>query len=287
VARPDQAGSTASLMPSRTGKPTVAPRALAIAAHPDDIEFVMAGTLLMLQQAGWDIHYLNVSTGNLGSMTYPPQELARIRRREAKAAARVLGAGWHAPISNDLEIFYDTRTLRRVCAVIRTVEPTVILTHSPQDYMEDHMITSRLAVTAAFGRANPGYRTIPSRPPTSVPVTIYHASPHGMRDPLRRTLPPGAFVNTTPVHARKSAALECHESQRRWLDTTQGMDDYVRTMDAFSRTMGKRSGAFTHAEGWRRHLHFGFCAEDADPLRTVLGKDCLISKTYERGLESS
>jgi LmbE family N-acetylglucosaminyl deacetylase len=116
-------------------------------------------------------------------------------------------------------------------------------------------------------------------------VTIYHASPHGMRDGLRRTLPPGAFVNTTPVHEQKRAALACHESQRRWLDTTQDMDDYVRTMDASSRRLGQLSSRFRHAEGWRRHLHFGFCAEDADPLRVALKRNFLVSRTYERSLE--
>ena len=43
------------------------PSALAIAAHPDDIEFVMAGTLLQLREAGWEIHYFNLSSGNMGS----------------------------------------------------------------------------------------------------------------------------------------------------------------------------------------------------------------------------
>lgn len=260
------------------------PRALAIAAHPDDIEFVMAGTLLMLQRVGWETHYFNVANGSLGSMTIPPAKLTRVRRREAVAAAALLGAVWHPPLCNDLEIFYDDRTLRRVCAVIRSVAPTVILTHSPQDYMEDHMNAARLAVTAAFARGTPGYRTRPVRPADARDVTIYHASAHGMRDGLRRRLPPGSFVNTTPVHDRKTAALACHESQRRWLDTTQGMDDYVRTMDEFSREMGKLSGQFAHAEGWRRHLHYGFCPEDADPLSAALGADHLISLSYERGL---
>ena len=43
----------------------------------------MAGTLLMLQRAGWEIHYLNVANGNMGSMTIPPAKLARVRRGEA------------------------------------------------------------------------------------------------------------------------------------------------------------------------------------------------------------
>ncbi len=65
---------------------------------------------------------------------------------------------WHAPFCNDLEIFYDARALRRLAAVIRAVAPDAILTHSPQDYMEDHMNTCRLAVSAAFVRAMPGTR---------------------------------------------------------------------------------------------------------------------------------
>lgn len=284
MAAPGETFAAAPLMRLPPGRSAPAPRALAIAAHPDDIEFVMAGTLLMLQRVGWEIHCLNVANGSLGSMTIPPARLTRVRRREAVAAARLLGAVWHPPLCNDLEIFYDDRTLRRVCAVVRSVAPAVILTHSPQDYMEDHMIAARLAVTAAFARGAPGYRTRPHRRPDARDVTIYHASAHGMRDGLRRRLPPGSFVNTTPVHDRKTAALACHESQRRWLDTTQGMDDYVQTMDGLSREMGKLSGRFVHAEGWRRHLHYGFCAEDADPLSAALGADHLISRTYERGL---
>jgi N-acetylglucosamine malate deacetylase 1 len=122
------------------------PSALAIAAHPDDIEFVMAGTLLLLRRAGWEIHCLNVASGSLGSLTQSPVEIARVRRREAQAAARLLDAVWHPPICADMEVFYDNATLRRVCAVVREARPDVVLTHSPQDYMEDHMNTARLAV---------------------------------------------------------------------------------------------------------------------------------------------
>jgi N-acetylglucosamine malate deacetylase 1 len=260
------------------------PSALAIAAHPDDIEFVMAGTLLLLRQADWDIHYLNLSTGNLGSTTLSPEATARLRRKEARAAAKVLGATWHAPLCNDMEIFYDTRTLRRLSAVIREVAPSVILTHSPQDYMEDHMNASRLAVSSAFTRAMPGYRTSPARKPITTAVTIYHANPHGLRDQLRRPVRPGAYVDTTTVQETKHAALACHASQHAFLDSTQGMNSYLQTMEDFSRTVGKLSGRFSHAEGWRRHLHWGFCEDGDDPLRDVLGKKYLVDTEYERAL---
>jgi LmbE family N-acetylglucosaminyl deacetylase len=262
------------------------PCALAIAAHPDDIEFVMAGTLLLLRAAGWEIHYLNLSSGNLGSLIRSPAQTARVRRLEAQKAAAVLDATWHPPICHDMQIYYDHGTLVRVCAVVREARPDVVLTHSPQDYMEDHMNTARLAVSAAFARGLPGLRTIPPRGPALNPVTVYHASPHGLRDGLRRRVLPGAFVDTTTVHERKRAALGCHASQRRFLEATQGMDSYVRTMDDFSREIGKVSGKFRYAEGWRRHLHFGFCDENADPLRSALGRRYLRSTRYERSLEA-
>jgi LmbE family N-acetylglucosaminyl deacetylase len=246
----------------------------------------MAGTLLLLRDAGWQIHYMNVASGNLGSMRLPPAETARVRRREAQNAAKVLGATWHSPICDDLEVFYDDRTLRRVAAVVRDVDPAIILTHSTQDYMEDHTNTARLAVTAAFARSAPNYRTTPARQPVPTEVTIYHASPHGLCDQLRRSLPPGAFVDTTSVHDRKRAALACHASQQHWLDATQGMDSYLAAMDDVSRTLGKLSRRFRHAEGWRRHLHFGYCEERADPLRAALGGKYLVSAQYERSLGS-
>jgi LmbE family N-acetylglucosaminyl deacetylase len=259
-------------------------RALAIGAHPDDIEFVMAGTLCLLQEAGWELHYLNVASGNLGSAARSAG-IERVRRREARAAAKILGAVWHPAFCKDLEILYDTRTLRRLCAIVREVAPGVILTHSPHDYMEDHVNTARLTVTAAFARGMANYLSTPSRAPIAAAVTIYHASPHGLHDGLRRLVRPGAFVDTTAVHERKRAALACHASQRRWLDASQGMDSYIRTMDGFSRAVGKLSRRFRHAEGWRRHSHLGFCAENADPLREALGRKYLVSAAYERSLD--
>ncbi|MCI0535746.1 MAG: PIG-L family deacetylase [Verrucomicrobiales bacterium] len=248
--------------------------ALAIAAHPDDIEFVMAGTLLLLERAGWEIHYLNLSTGNCGSMEFNAAQTRRTRRREAQAAAKLLGAHWHPPLCDDLEIFYDLRTLRRLAAVIREVNPAIVLTHSPQDYMEDHMNASRLAVTAAFARGMPNFKTTPSRGAVEGEVTIYHAMPHGLCDQLGQPIRPAIFVNTKSVHGQKRQALAAHQSQKAWLDVSQGMDSYLRVMDEMSLAVGKMSRRFQHAEGWRRHAHMGFCAEVADPLCDVLGRNC-------------
>jgi LmbE family N-acetylglucosaminyl deacetylase len=260
------------------------PSAIAIAAHPDDIEFVMAGTLLLLKRAGWEIHYLNLSSGNCGSVKYGAAKTRGIRLAESKRVAKLIGAHFHPPLTDDLEILYELKLLRRLAAIIRDAKPRVVLTHSPQDYMEDHTNACRLAVTAAFSRGMPNFETVPRRKAISGDVTVYHAMPHGLRDPLRKRVVPGAFVNTTSVHETKLAALAEHRSQQEWLDVSQGLNSYLRTMDEMSLELGRMSKRFKHAEGWRRHLHLGFCAEEADPLRDALGRDYVVNEEYERSL---
>lgn len=262
------------------------PAALAIFAHPDDIEFVAAGTLLLLREAGWATHYLNISTGSCGSLVHGPAALRRIRRREGQAAARMLGATFHESLCDDLEILYTLPLLRRVTAIVRAVRPAIVLTHAPVDYMEDHTNACRLAVTATFARGAPNFLSVPRRPAvTDLPdCVVYHALPHGLQDPLRRRVVPGAFVNTASVQAKKLAALECHASQHAWLQSSQGQNSYLRTMEAMSREVGRMSRRFAHAEGWWRHSHMGFSAvPGADPLRAALGKKFLVNAAFERG----
>ena len=244
----------------------------------------MAGTLLLLREAAWDIHYMNVSSGNLGSLTFTPAKTARIRAGEAQASASLMQAVWHKPICHDLQVFYDDRTLRRLAAVVREVDPSIVLTHSPQDYMEDHMNCCRLAVTAAFSRGMPNFRTVPSRPAIPGDVTLYHAMPHGLKDGLRRRVVPGAWVNTMEVHATKRQALAAHRSQKEWLDVSQGMDSYLKAMDEMSAAVGRTSRRFRMAEGWRRHLHLGFSAAEVDPLAEALGRAYRVNQAYERAL---
>ena len=247
-------------------------RAFAVAAHPDDIEFVMAGTLLLLGGAGYELHYMTIANGCCGSTEHDAATTAAIREREARDAARSLGATFHPTLTDDLAIFYDRPTLARLAAVMRDVAPEILLVHSPVDYMEDHMNACRLAVTAAFARGMPNFPTEPPRPAVDRPVTIYHAQPHGNRDPLGQPVRPSLFVDVTSVLDQKGAALAYHRSQRQWLDASQGLDSYIETMRSLNREVGAMSGRFEYAEGWRRHLHLGFCSESADPLRAALGE---------------
>jgi LmbE family N-acetylglucosaminyl deacetylase len=258
--------------------------AIAIAAHPDDIEFMMAGTLCLLREAGYRTHYLNVASGSCGSLVHKPAALRSIRRREAKRAAAILGAHFHDSHADDLEIVYSLPLLRALTAVIREVRPTIVLTHSPQDYMEDHTNVCRLAVTAAFARGIPNFKAARRVPAWSGDTTLYHAMPHGLRDGLRRRIVPGLFVDTGSVQEKKREALACHRSQHEWLKATQGMNSYLQQMDAMMREVGHMSRRFRVAEGWQRHSHLGFCAPDCDPLRAALGRKAIVNRAYERSL---
>jgi LmbE family N-acetylglucosaminyl deacetylase len=251
--------------------------ALAIAAHPDDIEFLMAGTLMHLAAKGVGVHYFNLADGCCGSTLHDGATTAAIRLAEAKTAAAKLGAIFYPPICRDLEIYYEPNLLAKVASVIRQVAPDILLTHSPTDYMEDHTNTSRLAVSAAFARGMPNYPVQPPAAPTLKPIAVYHAQPYSHHDQLGRLVAPEFFVDVSSVLERKVALLECHASQKLWLDQSQGLDSYLQTLRDLDAKCGEMSGQFAFAEGWRRHWPLGFGPAHFDPLRESISGDLIVA----------
>lgn len=258
--------------------------ALAVGAHPDDIEFMMAGTLLLLKEAGADIYMWNLANGYCGTAIYSREEIINIRWDEAQAAARVAGAVIYPPIVDDLAIFFELPLIKQVAAVIREVKPDIILAPSPQDYMEDHQNTCRLVVTGAFAHAMHTFETTPPVAAWGGETVLYHAEPYGLRDGLRRLVRPGQYVDISSVLAKKREMLAQHRSQKEWLDVSQGLDAYLLTMEEMSRTVGIYSGCYDYAEGWRRHSHLGFAEEHYDPLNAWLGEKCWVDPDYEQAL---
>ena len=244
--------------------------AFAIAAHPDDIEFVMSGTMMRLREVGYQLHYMNLADGCCGSSEHDAAETARLRLQEAKQAARYLGAVFHDPLVRDIEVFYDRATLGRLTSVIRDVAPRIILTHSPQDYMEDHTNTSRLVVTSAFCRGMPNFAVDPPRPAQDQPVVVYHAQPHGNCDGFGQPIWPDSVVDVTQLMQRKVDMLRLHRSQQQWLDRTQGMGSYTQAMQQLLAQVGQHADPpLRYAEGWRRHMHLGLCGPQDNPLAEV------------------
>jgi LmbE family N-acetylglucosaminyl deacetylase len=256
-------------------------KAFAIGCHPDDIEFMMAGTLLLLQKAGYETHYMNLANGCCGTNCLPKDEIIKIRRQEGINAATYGKAIFHESLVDDLDVFYERDTLHRLGAVIRSVNPDIILTHMPNEYMEDHSNTCRLVVTAAFCR---GMVNFPVKPPVETvdkTVTVYHSLPYGLKDPFGRKVVPGIFVNTEPVIDEKVNMLSMHKSQKEWLDVSQGQDSYLHTLREMGKQVGQMSGTFEYAEGWIRHLPLGFCNPGDDPLVHDLGNNAFVNQDFE------
>jgi LmbE family N-acetylglucosaminyl deacetylase len=151
------------------------------------------------------------------------------------------------------------------------VSPEIVLTNSPNDYMEDHQNACRLAVTAAFALGMPNYPTVPHIDHVVQDVTIYHAQPVGNQTPLRQIVRPDLYVDISSVIEKCVEMLSFHKSQRDWLDESQG-HEYLNSLRSRARYVGKMSGRFEFAEGLRRHAHTGFSQEERAPLEDALGE---------------
>ncbi|MBC8452424.1 MAG: PIG-L family deacetylase [Spirochaetes bacterium] len=253
---------------SKTGegrKPVI----LAIGCHPDDIEFMMSGTLIRLYDIGAEIHYMNLANGNCGSREFGRDELAAIRAKEAQAAADYIGASWYPPIENDLEVTYSLDLVQKTASVVRKAAPDIILTPALHDYMEDHMNTARIAATAAFTIAMPNFPVIPHVDSLVKNIALYHALPYGLHDMLSNRTIPQFYIDVSSVLSRKQQMLGLHASQRNWLDESQRLDSYLQTMVDQDREVGRMSGCYEFAEGWIQHNPLGYGDAGFKPLQDL------------------
>ncbi len=243
---------------------------LALFAHPDDAEFLCAGTLAHLADRGARIHIATMTAGDCGSSIFPAAKITRIRKREALRAAKIIGAGYSCLGEKDLLVIYDRRTICKVLELVRRVDPTLVLTHSPSDYMVDHETASRLCQSACFGAMAPNFRTGARRPAKAVRALphLYYAQPFGNRDILGSEIRPRLLVDMSGAMERKEAMLACHESQGGWLQEQQGISGPLDAMRAHAAQLGKMAG-LTWAEGYRQHLGQGFPQDDL--LAKLLG----------------
>ena len=256
------------------------PSVLALFAHPDDIEFVAAGTLLLLKDLGWQIHYCNIANGCCGSTDTTRQETAAIRSNESQCSAKLVEASYYPPICDDLDVFYNSENLAKVVAIVRLAKPSIVLTHASVDYMEDHTETCRLAVAAAFSKGIPNLVSDPPCRSFDGEVALYHAQPHGNRTPMGDLVYPQFAFNIDSVMTRKITMLACHRSQQAWLQSTQKMNSYLQAMTELGRETSNLAGMnCCYAEGWRKHWHLGFSSPEFSPLETALKEYLAIGRS--------
>ena len=259
------------------------PIALAVGAHPDDIEFGMAGTLMLLGDAGYDMHIMTLANGSCGTAEYDEDDIIRIRGAESERAAALIGATYHHGLVKDLEIYYNSEVLRKACAKMREINPRIMLIPSYADYMEDHSECARVMVMAAFCKGMRNFETTPHVDPVFGDAAIYHAQPHGLRDAMNHYHPPETTVNIGSKMDLKEDMLRTHESQKNWLDVSQGMDAYLKIMRELCAEVARWTGqGWDYAEGFQRHCHIGFSATETDPLREILADHVHANPDYEK-----
>jgi N-acetylglucosamine malate deacetylase 1 len=247
-------------------------RILALHAHPDDIEFQCAGTLALLAEAGCQVTMATMTPGDCGSVEQDAETIAAIRRLEATASARLIGADYVCLEFRDLAIFEDDESRRRVVEGLRRARPDIVLTAPPVDYLCDHEITSRLVRDACFASTLPNYKTRQWEPAprlSKIPHLYYMDALEGL-DRDGQPQPAGFLVDVSRVAGLKRQMLACHASQRDWLLKQHGIDEYLEAQARWGAHRGGEIGV-AHAEAFRQYLGHAYPTDNR--LLTLVGQD--------------
>ena len=250
-------------------------RIACIHAHPDDAEILAGGTLALLSQAGHSITIVSMTPGDCGSTMHGPEEIANIRRREAAAAASLIGANYVCAEFRDMAIFNEDGARRRVTELIRGLRPEIVLTASPADYHCDHEATSVLVTDACFAASAPNYQTCGNEAAPAIARIphLYFVDSVGGTDRFGSALEPDFVVDVKSTLEAKRQMLAAHASQREWLKYQHGIDDYLETMEQWTGERGCIVGA-EFGEGFRRYA--GHPYPQTPLLEELLGSMVII-----------
>lgn len=190
---------------------------LVIMAHPDDAEFICAGTVARWASQASQVIYLLVTSGDKGSNdpTMTPERLAALREAEQREAARILGVE-HVEFLRyrDAEVVADLGLRREIVRMVRRFRPSAVLCQDPtaryygQSYIQhpDHIAVGEATLAAVFPSARDRL-TFPELLAEGLePHIVSHVYLAGAREP-------DVFVDITPFFEKKLAALKAHRSQ--------------------------------------------------------------------------
>ena len=199
---------------------------LAIGAHPDDVESQCGGTLAKYAKQGHKVFTATATNGNIGSATLPKEEIAAIRKEEARRAAAHIGAEYICLDYND-EMFFESEEVRMAFIdLVRYCKADLILTHSPKDYNPDHMLTSKIVTDIPVMIPIEKLKT-KSPAHDTIPLVAYFETVHGIG------FEPTEWVDITEEMEIKMAMVKEHKSQISWMQ------------DNYKETLGNKEADFT------------------------------------------
>lgn len=240
--------------------------ALGIFAHPDDAEFMCAGTLSLLQKAGWIIHIASMAKGDKGTTVLSREDVSSLRKEEASRSAGLLGGHYHCLEFEDVYILYNRDTINKTTGLLRRIRPSIVFTGSPNDYMLDHEITSLIVQTACFSSGIKNME-IDEEPYEPIPY-LYFCDPMEGKDKFGIIVQPSVYVDIESEIHTKEKMLSCHSSQRNWLLEHHKIDEYILFMRDLAEMRGKETGT-RYAEGFRQNLGHSF--PGSNKLKEILG----------------
>jgi len=216
-----------------------------------------------------------MTPGDCGSADLCAEEIAAVRRREARHAAHMIGAEYLCLEFRDFAVFSDDASRRRVVELLRIVQPELVLTASPVDYMADHEAASVLVRDACFGAPVKNFHTGSSNPAPPLPAIphLYFMDPLGGVDRNGQIVRPDFVVNVESVFEEKKMMLAQHNSQREWLLKHHGVDNYLDMMERWTRECGRRAG-LEFGEGFRRYK--GHPYPQTPLLEELLGAELVV-----------
>jgi LmbE family N-acetylglucosaminyl deacetylase len=184
---------------------------LAIGSHPDDIEINCGGTLLRYKAQGHNIHFVLMTSGNIGSNVMTSrEEIARTREAEQAESARHYAATVQFLRYDDEGLQDGTEVRRNLLNAIRRSDPDVIFTHSPTDMSTDHNVTADLVGRLLLSL--PGKNVPADVPPIQkTPSLFYWDTPAGHH------FEPELYIEISDVMEEKLRTIACHSSQFAWL----------------------------------------------------------------------
>lgn len=187
--------------------------AMVVVAHPDDAEFLCAGTVARWCAEGWEVTYVLVTSGDKGSrdLAADPQYLAALREKEQRQACAVLGVREVIFLGYPDGFVPDSLELRgQLVHLLRTRRPTVLVTWDPWRRRlnhRDHWAAGQAALDAAW----PASRDHLYYPRDYLELGL---APHRVADLLLAgTEHPNYHVDITAYLDKKLDALMCHSSQ--------------------------------------------------------------------------
>ncbi|MHB1455487.1 MAG: PIG-L deacetylase family protein [Armatimonadota bacterium] len=223
---------------------------LALGAHPDDIEFLCAGTLFRYRQLGHSIYIALTTSGNQGSNMHDNRdEIAAIREAEQLEAAKLLDAQVRFLRFDDEALINNEESRRAVINAMRWAKPDVILTNYPQDPSTDHGTTGRLVTDLILSM--PGKNVPADEPPVAKKISVFYWDVPGGIDFL-----PEVYVDISGVLPLKLEALSKHRSQVDWMANFTD-DDFLEYCTTLARFRGIQAGC-RYAEGFRALRIHGF-----------------------------